>query len=85
VFVIQPSLAELLAQFLARPLRLLADRGRPFVEFGGRGSGGSSRSSTRSSAASFAFSRTSAVRSSRTSSTAISVRSRIIDSTSRPT
>ena len=37
LLVIQPSLAELLAQLLARPLRLLADRRRALVELrGGR-------------------------------------------------
>ena len=49
------------------------------------GPGGSSRSSSRSSARASAACRTSRTRSSRTIPTAISTRSRIIDSTSRPT
>jgi hypothetical protein len=55
------------------------------VELAGAGAPGSSRSSRRSSACSSAFSVTSSSFSSRTMSIAISTRSRIIDSTSRPT
>ena len=62
LLVIEPALAQLLAQLLARPLRLLADRRRPDRRSpASRGSGGSSRSRTRSSAACRAFSRTSAM------------------------
>ena len=84
LLVIEPPVAELLAQLLARALRLLPDRRGLLVVVGRGGSGGSSRSSTRSSAACRAFSRTSASRSSLTMSTASSTRSRTIDSTSRP-
>ena len=83
--VIEPALAQLLAQPLARGLGRIgqardgADRPRA------RGVGGSSRSSSRSSAAWRACGRSSSKRSSRTIAIASSTRSRTIDSTSRPT